>query len=136
GDLHVDDAPTPAHSADHQLQHSRSGDPSRRGAECGARCAHAACAFQFVRLRRAECFAGDRPGTRMTNSPGERRSVLVTGGGRGLGAAIVRVLAEAGHDVTFTYRSAVDGASALVADLTRARPQQTFSARQVDLADT
>jgi 3-oxoacyl-[acyl-carrier protein] reductase len=72
----------------------------------------------------------------MTNSPGERRSVLVTGGGRGLGAAIVRVLAEAGHDVTFTYRSAVDGASALVADLTRARPQQRFSARQVDLADT
>jgi 3-oxoacyl-[acyl-carrier protein] reductase len=64
-----------------------------------------------------------------------RRRVLVTGGGRGLGAAIVRALGAAGHDVVFTYRSAAAEADALVAELTAAHPQQSFAARGVDLAD-
>ena len=59
----------------------------------------------------------------------------MTGGGRGLGAAIVRMLAAAGHDVTFTYRSASAEADALVKELTTAHAGRTFAAHQADLAD-
>jgi NAD(P)-dependent dehydrogenase (short-subunit alcohol dehydrogenase family) len=64
-----------------------------------------------------------------------KRRVLVTGGGRGLGTAIVRAIAAAGDDVTFTYRSAAAEAEALVKDLVVAHPQQAFAAHQADLAD-
>ena len=64
-----------------------------------------------------------------------RRRVLVTGGGRGLGAAIVRALAAAGDDVTFTYRSAAAEADAMVKELASAYPQHAFAAHQADLAD-
>ena len=59
------------------------------------------------------------------------RRVLVTGGGRGLGAQIVRELALAGHDVIFTYRSASAEADALVKELSGKK----VSAKAVDLAD-
>lgn len=65
----------------------------------------------------------------------DKRNVLVTGGGRGLGAAIVQSLAAAGHDVTFTFRSATAEAYTLVDELSRAFPQQVFAASQVDFAD-
>ena len=45
------------------------------------------------------------------------------------------MLAAAGHDVTFTYRSASAEADALVKELTAAHPGRTFAAHQADLAD-
>ena len=48
------------------------------------------------------------------------RSALVTGGNRGIGLAIARALAEAGHAVTVTSRSgeAPEGLSAVACDVT------------------
>ena len=56
------------------------------------------------------------------------RRVLVTGGARGLGAAIVRALAAAGHDVTFTYRSGAAEAEALLSELDAAHAGRAFAA--------
>lgn len=65
----------------------------------------------------------------------KKRLVLVTGGGRGLGTAIVRTLAADGHDVTFTYRSAAAEAETLLGELRAKHPGQSFAADRVDLAD-
>lgn len=71
----------------------------------------------------------------MTAPGGDRRQLLVTGGGRGIGAAIVRALAASGHDVTLTYRSAGNQAETLVEELGARHPGQRFVGVQVDLAD-
>lgn len=65
----------------------------------------------------------------------QEKRVLVTGGGRGIGEAIVEELAVAGYDVTFTYRSAVDEAEALTQRLQGLHRAQSFSNIKVDLAD-
>jgi len=44
-------------------------------------------------------------------------TVLVTGGTRGIGRAIVRRMATAGANIAFTFRSSTDAADALVDDL-------------------
>ncbi len=43
--------------------------------------------------------------------------VLVTGGAKGIGAAIARGLAAAGFDVDFTYRSSGEAATALMREV-------------------
>lgn len=47
----------------------------------------------------------------------EAKRILVTGGGKGLGAAIVRTLVAQGFDVDFTYRSSGDEAKAMATEL-------------------
>ncbi len=61
--------------------------------------------------------------------------ILVTGGGKGVGAAIVRALVGAGHDVDFTYRSSKESAQALAADVAAENPGRNVAAHALDLAD-
>lgn len=63
------------------------------------------------------------------------KRVLVTGGGKGVGAAVVRALAAAGFSVDFTYRSSADAAEALAGELSAAAPGPSFRALPLDLAD-
>jgi NAD(P)-dependent dehydrogenase (short-subunit alcohol dehydrogenase family) len=61
--------------------------------------------------------------------------VLVTGGGKGMGAAIVRALAAHGHDVDFTFRASGDAAHQLADTLQAAHPGRSVRAFAIDLAD-
>ena len=61
--------------------------------------------------------------------------VLVTGGAKGVGAAIVRALVAAGHDVDFTYRSSAEQALALAAEIGKAHPDRSVAALPLDLSD-
>lgn len=61
--------------------------------------------------------------------------VLVTGGAKGMGAAVVRAVVASGHDVTFTVRSSGDAAHALVAELKAAHPDRDIAVATLDLAD-
>jgi 3-oxoacyl-[acyl-carrier protein] reductase len=61
--------------------------------------------------------------------------VLVTGGAKGVGAAIVRALAVSGHDVDFTYRSSGEQALALAAEIAAIAPGRTVRALSLDLSD-
>lgn len=63
-----------------------------------------------------------------------RRRVLVTGGARGLGRAMVEALAAEGYDVVFTFNASSAPAEALVSDLAAAYPDGAFEARSLDLS--
>ena len=65
-----------------------------------------------------------------------RRKVLVTGGARGVGSAIVSALVEGGYDVDFTYRNSAAEAEALLARLAAEIPDAIVTAHRLDLADT
>src|SRR5712671_1177956 len=124
---HPDDAGAPAHSADHQLPGAGSDDSARRGAQRRAGRPYPQCHLELVRLRRPERVAGDGAGAvLMAPAQGARRV---------LGAAIVKALAAAGHDVTFTYRSSGDAAEASAKALAAAYPGQRFAALRIDLSD-
>jgi NAD(P)-dependent dehydrogenase (short-subunit alcohol dehydrogenase family) len=62
------------------------------------------------------------------------KRVLVTGGAKGVGAAIVRALAQAGYDVDFTYRSSAEVALTLADELSSSYPQ-AIRAYPLDLAE-
>ena len=57
---------------------------------------------------------------------------IVTGGSRGIGRAIVEILAVAGMEVVFTYREKSSEASEVV----RANPNAKISAEKVDVRDS
>lgn len=61
--------------------------------------------------------------------------ILVTGGAKGVGAAIVRALAAAGHDVDFTYRSSAEQAKELADEVDGDNPSSTIRALPLDLSD-
>lgn len=65
----------------------------------------------------------------------EQRRVLVTGGGRGVGAAIVTALAGAGFAVDFTYRNSAEEAARLTETLATSHPDVAIRARKLDLSD-
>jgi NAD(P)-dependent dehydrogenase (short-subunit alcohol dehydrogenase family) len=60
------------------------------------------------------------------------QSILVTGGGRGIGAAIAMAAARAGYDVAFSYRSNGERAEAVVSEI-KALGRKAF-ALQSDVA--
>ena len=62
------------------------------------------------------------------------KTVIVTGGSRGIGRAIVELLADEGSDVTFFYRGNVDAANDVVAAAKGA--SRKVAADQVDVRDS
>jgi 3-oxoacyl-[acyl-carrier protein] reductase len=64
------------------------------------------------------------------------KSVLITGGSRGIGAAIVRTALEEGADVAFTYLASEVESQALVNEMASRFPDQKCLARQCDVSDT
>jgi NAD(P)-dependent dehydrogenase (short-subunit alcohol dehydrogenase family) len=65
-----------------------------------------------------------------------RKRVLVTGGAKGVGAAIVTTLAGAGFDVDFTFRNSGREGEALISALRQSAPEAQVTAHQLDLAET
>jgi 3-oxoacyl-[acyl-carrier protein] reductase len=63
------------------------------------------------------------------------KRVLVTGGGKGVGAAIVGALVASGHDVDFTYRSSAEAAQALADELVAEFPERKVVGHALDLAE-
>ena len=65
-----------------------------------------------------------------------KKNILVTGGSRGIGAAIVRTAMAEGANVAFTYLNSTDEAEAIVKEMSAKYPNQRCVASQCDVADT
>lgn len=64
------------------------------------------------------------------------KTVLVTGGSRGIGEAIVRAAMLEGANVVFTYRNSTEEAESIAGELSSNFPGQHCVARQCDVNDT
>lgn len=63
------------------------------------------------------------------------KNVLVTGGSRGIGKAIVKTAMQAGANVFFTFLNSAEEADAMVNELSAQFPDQSCLARQCDVTD-
>lgn len=64
------------------------------------------------------------------------KSVLITGGSRGIGASIVRTAMDEGANVAFTFLHGAEEAMVIVDELSGRYPAQRCLARQCDVSDT
>lgn len=64
------------------------------------------------------------------------KRLLVTGGSRGIGAAIVQLAVEEGADVAFTYRHNDDAAQAVIDGVRAAHPDRRCVAMRCDVTDS
>lgn len=65
----------------------------------------------------------------------EKKNVLVSGGSRGIGRAIVVDFVRQGANVVFTYNNGIEAATALEAELSSQYPGRTVRAKQCDARD-
>lgn len=65
----------------------------------------------------------------------DKKNILVTGGSRGIGRAIVRMAMEEGANVVFTFLNSADEAQSLAGEMSAKYPGQRCAARQCDVAD-
>lgn len=65
----------------------------------------------------------------------ENKSVLITGGSRGIGAQIVRAAMEYGAQVAFTYKGSAEAAQTLARELAAQYPGQACLAYACDVAE-
>ena len=66
----------------------------------------------------------------------DNKNILVTGGSRGIGKAVVRTAIQEGANVAFTYLNSTDEAEAIVKELSAQYPNQRCIANQCDVTDT
>jgi len=66
----------------------------------------------------------------------KNKNVLVTGGSRGIGKAIVCTAMQEGANVIFTYLNSVEEAESIVNELSAKYPDQRCVAHQCDVGDT
>jgi 3-oxoacyl-[acyl-carrier protein] reductase len=69
------------------------------------------------------------------SNPANGKTVFVAGGAKGIGLGIVNALAEAGYNVSFSYRSSPEEANQIVEDLQAQYPSQTIACYRVDMSD-